>query len=161
MKQFTCRQNTDSVNLIIFVSSYRFPCRHKKSSRRTRSPSKSRQTGCGGGGNGTHHHAEKFTYDERHIAKYRTSSACSTSASRMTPPLPDLRVDFFSESYNNQKHHVPMEGVVTTHSLGVGNGTGGGNPVLMEKRGSVCLNKCLREVCLDSLLSAFHWYLSF
>lgn len=40
----------------------------------------------------------------------------------MTPPLPDLRVDFFSE-------RVSEHGQVSA-----------------EKRGSVCLNKCLREV---------------
>lgn len=40
----------------------------------------------------------------------------------MTPPLPDLRVDFFSERVN--EHGLPST----------------------EKRGSVCLNKCLREV---------------
>lgn len=63
----------------------------------------------------------------------------------MTPPLPDLRVDFFNESYNNQRHNVPTDGGATTHSLTVGKGNGG-NGVPMEKRGSVCLNKCLREV---------------
>ncbi|XP_063919611.1 spermatogenesis-associated protein 31H1 isoform X2 [Zophobas morio] len=78
--------------------------RHKKTSRRHHSPSKQR---------------EKFNYDEKHIAKYREKA-------RMTPPLPDLRVDFFNET-------VDACQVDSLHVSG-------------EKRGSVCLNKCLREV---------------
>ncbi|XP_023012297.2 uncharacterized protein [Leptinotarsa decemlineata] len=100
--------------------------RHKKTSRRTRSPSKSRQN-------------EKFNYDERHIAKYR--SGVSTS-SRMTPPLPDLRVDFFNETSDDGQHQpstCQTDGVATTHSLAVGAAS-------TEKRGSVCLNKFIREV---------------
>lgn len=141
-KEFS-RENIQKTLLVTIII---FNFRHKKTSRRTRSPSKSRRTSSVSVISS--HHGDKFTYDERHIAKYRTSSACSTSTSRMTPPLPDLRVDFFSESSNNQKHHVPMEGVMSTHSLGVGNGTSG-NVVSLEKRGSVCLNKCLREVRTD------------
>lgn len=57
-----------------------------------------------------------------HIAKYREKS-------RMTPPLPDLRVDFFAESLDHQRHE---SGLMV--------------PISQEKRGSVCLNKCLREV---------------
>lgn len=79
--------------------------RHKKSSRRHHSPNRQR---------------EKFTYDEKQIARYREKA-------RMTPPLPDLRVDFFNETVD------PCQ----TDSLHVVSG---------EKRGSVCLNKCLREV---------------
>jgi Rad/Gem-related GTP binding protein 1 len=78
--------------------------RHKKSSRRHHSPNKPR---------------EKFSYDEKHIAKYREKA-------RMTPPLPDLRVDFFNETVDGCQ-------VDSLHVSG-------------EKRGSVCLNKCLREV---------------
>ncbi|XP_015837636.1 uncharacterized protein LOC664242 isoform X2 [Tribolium castaneum] len=78
--------------------------RHKKASRRHHSPNKPR---------------EKFSYDEKHIAKYREKA-------RMTPPLPDLRVDFFNET-------VDACQVDSLHVSG-------------EKRGSVCLNKCLREV---------------
>ncbi|KAJ8925410.1 hypothetical protein NQ315_009242 [Exocentrus adspersus] len=92
--------------------------RHKKTSRRHRSPSKQR---------------EKFSYDERHIAKYRGGSV--SSSARMTPPLPDLRVDFFNETVDNGP--VPMQ-MDPAHSLTVN--------VSTEKRGSVCLNKCLREV---------------
>lgn len=79
--------------------------RHKKSSRRHHSPAKQR---------------EQFTYDEKHIAKYREKA-------RMTPP--DLRVDFFNESVDRCQKD-PRQHVVVSH----------------EKRGSVCLNKCLREV---------------
>ncbi|RZC41836.1 uncharacterized protein BDFB_011396 [Asbolus verrucosus] len=78
--------------------------RHKKTSRRHHSPNKQR---------------EKFTYDEKHIAKYREKA-------RMTPPLPDLRVDFFNETVDGCQ-------IDSLHVSG-------------EKRGSVCLNKCLREV---------------
>ncbi|XP_023310600.1 uncharacterized protein LOC108908860 [Anoplophora glabripennis] len=92
--------------------------RHKKTSRRHRSPSKQR---------------EKFSYDERHIAKYRSGGVSSTA--RMTPPLPDLRVDFFNETVDNGQLPTQMD---TAHSLTVS--------VSTEKRGSVCLNKCLREV---------------
>lgn len=49
----------------------------------------------------------------------------------MTPPLPDLRVDFFNETVDHCQ-------VPDSHSLQV--------TVSAEKRGSVCLNKCLREV---------------
>lgn len=80
--------------------------RHKKSSnRRHHSPST----------------RDKFTYDEQHIAKYREKA-------RMTPPLPDLRVDFFNETVDGCQQD----------SLLV--------PASQEKRGSICLNKCLREV---------------
>lgn len=48
----------------------------------------------------------------------------------MTPPLPDLRVDFFSESVDK----CQMDAVQHHHAASA------------EKRGSVCLNKCLREV---------------
>lgn len=78
--------------------------RHKKASRRHHSPNKPR---------------EKFSYDEKHIARYREKA-------RMTPPLPDLRVDFFNET-------VDACQLDSLHVSG-------------EKRGSVCLNKCLREV---------------
>ncbi|XP_017769598.1 PREDICTED: uncharacterized protein LOC108557553 isoform X2 [Nicrophorus vespilloides] len=77
--------------------------RRKKSTRRHHSPNK--------------YKGDKFVYDEKHIAKYR-----------MTPPLPDLRVDFFNETVDQCQDD----------SLFV--------PVSAEKRGSVCLNKCLREV---------------
>lgn len=81
--------------------------RHKKTNRqRQSSPSK----------------RDQFTYDEKHIAKYREKS-------RMTPPLPDLRVDFFNET---------MEGCQQDSLLVPA--------ASQEKRGSVCLNKCLREV---------------
>lgn len=86
--------------------------RQKKNSKRHQSPGKFK--------------GDKFTYDEKHIAKYREKA-------RMTPP--DLRVDFFSESVE-----------------GCQQGCGGGGtgslliPISSEKRGSVCLNKCLREV---------------
>lgn len=84
--------------------------RHKKSSRK-------------------HHHSpskrDKFIYDEKHIAKYREKA-------RMTPPLPDLRVDFFNET---------MDGCQQLDGLLVPTGI-----ISCEKRGSVCLNKCLREV---------------
>lgn len=79
--------------------------RQKKSSRKHHSPSK----------------RDKFIYDEKYIAKYREKA-------RMTPPLPDLRVDFFNETVDNCQGDsllVPISG---------------------EKRGSVCLNKCIREV---------------
>lgn len=58
----------------------------------------------------------------------------------MTPPLPDLRVDFFNETVDHCQ-------VPDSHSLQV--------TVSTEKRGSVCLNKCLREVGaqLDSTTS--------
>lgn len=79
--------------------------RHKKSNKRHHSPSQ--------------YKGDKFTYDEKHIAKYREKA-------RMTPP--DLRVDFFNESMDNCQ----------TGALLV--------PISSEKRGSVCLNKCLREV---------------
>ncbi|KAF2898099.1 hypothetical protein ILUMI_08074, partial [Ignelater luminosus] len=85
--------------------------RHKKTNKRHHSPSK--------------YKGDKFTYDEKHIAKYREKA-------RMTPP--DLRVDFFSESVDNCQ---------------AGGGGGSGAllvPISSEKRGSVCLNKCLREV---------------
>lgn len=47
----------------------------------------------------------------------------------MTPPLPDLRVDFFNET---------LDGCQTDSLFAPAVGK--------EKRGSVCLNKCLREV---------------
>ncbi|GJQ76474.1 hypothetical protein Trydic_g2186 [Trypoxylus dichotomus] len=82
---------------------------------------------------------DKFIYDEKHIAKYREKA-------RMTPPLPDLRVDFFNETMDGcqqQQHPMTAAGGTTT--------SGGESlfvppPVSVEKRGSVCLNKCLREV---------------
>lgn len=46
----------------------------------------------------------------------------------MTPPLPDLRVDFFNETLDACQSDLL------------------GPPASREKRGSVCLNKCLREV---------------
>nr|XP_022915147.1 uncharacterized protein LOC111425372 isoform X3 [Onthophagus taurus] len=72
----------------------------------------------------SHHQKDnnKFNYDETHIARYNEKS-------RMTPPLPDLRVDFFSESVDGCQEQTLL---APGHS--------------MEKRGSVCLNKCLREV---------------
>lgn len=79
-----------------------------------------------------HHHSpnkfktDKFVYDEQHIAKYKEKSRDSRE-SRETPPLPDLRVDFFNEpSADDDCLFVPA--------------------IVLEKRGSVCLNKCLREV---------------
>lgn len=82
---------------------------------------------------------DKFIYDEKHIAKYKDKA-------RMTPPLPDLRIDFFNESMDGcqqqqQQHHT------TTTTTGVTSGEASlFVPVSLEKRGSVCLNKCLREV---------------
>ncbi|XP_049816936.1 uncharacterized protein LOC109599248 isoform X2 [Aethina tumida] len=92
--------------------------RHKKTSRRHHSPSR---------------HHDKFSYDEKHIAKYRNAHPVSSGPSRMTPPLPDLRVDFFSEPMDNCQ---TIESSQHTLQVAVSN----------EKRGSVCLNKCLREV---------------
>lgn len=66
---------------------------------------------------------DKFSYDEQQVAKYRDKA-------RMTPP--DLRIDFFTE---------PME---KCQGNGISNTLHA--PVSAEKRGSVCLNKCLREV---------------
>lgn len=92
--------------------------RQKKSNRKHHSPSHYK------GG-------DKFTYDEKHIAKYREKA-------RMTPPLPDLRVDFFNETVDGcQQQQMTTSG---GDSLFVP------PPVSAEKRGSVCLNKCLREV---------------
>lgn len=93
-----------------------------------KSPSPRVRAGKKSGGRKQHQHQhqhspgskrDKFTYDEKHIAKYR-----------MTPPLPDLRVDFFAESVDGCQQQQQQQ------SVGVGS----------EKRGSVCLNKCLREV---------------
>lgn len=116
-----------------------FDFRHKKSSRRNFSPSKSaRQDHL------QHHRTSsagvsdiKFTYDERHIAKYRN---LSSSSARMTPPLPDLRVDFFNDNFDQHHREQPTAPPTSEpqRSLGVF--------VSAEKRGSVCLNKCLREV---------------
>lgn len=94
--------------------------RHKKSSnRKHHSPS--------------NYKGDKFTYDEKHIAKYREKA-------RMTPPLPDLRVDFFNETMDSCQQQIGSgSGVTGESSLFV-------PPVSIEKRGSVCLNKCLREV---------------
>ncbi|KAK4884754.1 hypothetical protein RN001_001025 [Aquatica leii] len=78
--------------------------KHKRTTKRHSSPNK--------------HKGDKFSYDEKHIAKYREKN-------RLTPP--DLRVDFFNEQ--PEKSHM-----------------GGLIPVVTEKRGSVCLNKCLREL---------------
>ncbi|XP_031332558.1 uncharacterized protein LOC116162927 [Photinus pyralis] len=74
--------------------------RHKRGSKRHSSPNK--------------HKGDKFSYDEKHLAKYRS-----------TPP--DLRVDYFNE----HPEKCPTGTLI---------------PLPMEKRGSVCLNKCLREV---------------
>ncbi|KAK5648636.1 hypothetical protein RI129_003528 [Pyrocoelia pectoralis] len=74
--------------------------RHKRAGKRHSSPSK--------------HKGDKFSYDEKHLAKYRS-----------TPP--DLRVDFFNEN----TERCPIGTLI---------------PISTEKRGSVCLNKCLREV---------------
>ncbi|XP_025831617.1 uncharacterized protein LOC108734398 isoform X2 [Agrilus planipennis] len=67
---------------------------------------------------------DRFTYDEKHISKYREQA-------RMTPPLPDLRIDFFNES-------AETTGSNLRDSLLI--------PISHEKRGSVCLNKCIRDV---------------
>ncbi|XP_056638579.1 uncharacterized protein LOC130446379 [Diorhabda sublineata] len=113
--------------------------RHKKTSRRTRSPNK-------------YHHqtSENFGSDDRQIQKYRTRSSLSSTSSRITPPPPDLRVDFFNETSDSSGFQRPstscqMNGAATPtfHTLAVYGSSGGGS---MEKRGSVCLNKCLREV---------------
>ncbi|XP_044744996.1 uncharacterized protein LOC123306880 isoform X2 [Coccinella septempunctata] len=66
---------------------------------------------------------DKFSYDEQQVAKYRDKA-------RMTPP--DLRIDFFTE---------PMD---KCQGNGISNTLHA--PASAEKRGSVCLNKCLREV---------------
>lgn len=96
------------------TSSPKLKHRQKKASRKHHSPG--------------HYKGDKFTYDEKHIAKYREKA-------RMTPPLPDLRVDFFNETVDGCQQMTPAGG----DSLFV-------PPVSVEKRGSVCLNKCLREV---------------
>ncbi|XP_048517878.1 uncharacterized protein LOC109534899 isoform X2 [Dendroctonus ponderosae] len=95
--------------------------RHKKAARRNTSTgsTKSRTT-------------EKFVYDQKHVAKFRTNPG--TSQSHVTPPLPDLRVDFFNESLDRRRSSILDS--LTTPTLGAA----------LEKRGSVCLNKCLREV---------------
>ncbi|KAK9873727.1 hypothetical protein WA026_002084 [Henosepilachna vigintioctopunctata] len=67
-------------------------------------------------------HREKCNYDEQ-VAKYRDKA-------KMTPP--DLRIDFFTEPMDR------CQGNGFSNSLHA--------PVSAEKRGSVCLNKCLREV---------------
>lgn len=91
--------------------------RHKRSSRKHHSPSKYKKQ--------QPQIIDKFSYDEIHIAKYREQS-------RMTPPLPDLRVDFFNET-------VDRTTCQDDDSLFIPAGA-------QQKRGSVCLNKCLREV---------------
>lgn len=80
---------------------------------------------------GQYSKGDKFTYDEKHIAKYRDKA-------RMTPPLPDLRVDFFNETMDGCQQQQQI--TTGTDSLYVPPAVSG------EKRGSVCLNKCLREV---------------
>ncbi|KAL3288394.1 hypothetical protein HHI36_002842 [Cryptolaemus montrouzieri] len=66
---------------------------------------------------------DKFSYDEQQVAKYRDKA-------KMTPP--DLRIDFFTEPMDK------CQGNGFSNALHA--------PVITEKRGSVCLNKCLREV---------------
>ncbi|XP_060516200.1 uncharacterized protein LOC132695749 isoform X2 [Cylas formicarius] len=95
--------------------------RHKKSSRRHQSST----------GYSKHGTGDKFVYDEKHVAKVAASTR--NNQSRMTPPLPDLRVDFFSESLDRRRASI-LELLGTPP------------PISIEKRGSVCLNKCLREV---------------
>uniref|UniRef100_A0A6P7FH67 Uncharacterized protein LOC114330282 n=1 Tax=Diabrotica virgifera virgifera TaxID=50390 RepID=A0A6P7FH67_DIAVI len=119
--------------------------RHKKTSRRTRSPNK-------------YHHqtSDNFNYNDRQ--KYRTRSSVSSTSSRRTPPPPDLRVDFFSETsadssvFQRPSTSCQMNGASTPtfHTLAV-YGPGGGAST--EKRGSVCLNKCLREVSVKRCFS--------
>ncbi|CAG9834588.1 unnamed protein product [Diabrotica balteata] len=118
---------------------------HKKTSRRTRSPNK-------------YHHqtSENFNYNDRQ--KYRTRSSVSSTSSRRTPPPPDLRVDFFSETsgdssvFQRPSTSCQMNGASTPtfHTLAVYGPGGGGAST--EKRGSVCLNKCLREVYILKLV---------
>lgn len=95
--------------------------RQKKTSRKHHSPS--------------NYKGDKFIYDEKHIAKYREKA-------RMTPPLPDLRVDFFNETVDGCQQHL----TTTASSTGVAGDSSLFVPISLEKRGSVCLNKCLREV---------------
>lgn len=92
--------------------------KHMKETNGIDSPKKQRQKRT----NRRHHspsRRDKFIYDEKYIAKYREKS-------RITPTLPDLKIDFFSESAEEK------------NSLII--------PSVGEKRGSVCLNKCIREM---------------
>nr|CAH7738277.1 unnamed protein product [Callosobruchus chinensis] len=93
-------------------------CRQKKSSRRTRSPGKQHHTPSSDA---------KFNYDERHLAKFRSGAVGGSTTTRMTPPLPDLRVDFAPERRGSEQ----VDRIALPS---------------FDKRGSVCLNKCLREV---------------
>ncbi|CAH1126643.1 unnamed protein product [Ceutorhynchus assimilis] len=98
--------------------------RHKKTNRRNPSSA---------GNDSKSHASDKFVYDEKHLAKYRTNTAgTSGSQARMTPPLPDLRVDYFNESFDRRRSSI-LDSLTATAAA-------------LEKRGSVCLNKCLREV---------------
>nr|CAI5842735.1 unnamed protein product [Callosobruchus analis] len=92
--------------------------RQKKSSRRTRSPGKQHHTPSSDA---------KFNYDERHLAKFRSGAVGGSTTTRMTPPLPDLRVDFAPERRGSEQ----VDRIALPS---------------FDKRGSVCLNKCLREV---------------
>ncbi|KAL1501918.1 hypothetical protein ABEB36_007150 [Hypothenemus hampei] len=102
--------------------------RHKKSARRHTS------VGGGGGVSGTKTR-DKISFSQKNLTKLRTNNT-GTSHSHVTPPLPDLRIDYFSESLERRRSSILdslSTGVVVP-------------PTALEKRGSVCLNKCLREV---------------
>ncbi|XP_066249777.1 uncharacterized protein [Euwallacea similis] len=107
--------------------------RHKKSSRRQQATS--------GSGSKPRPTSDKFVYDQQHLAKFRTNNA-GTSYAAQPPPLPDLRIDFFSESLERRRSSI-LDSLASAAAA-------------LEKRGSVCLNKCLREVGaqLDAVVSS-------
>lgn len=99
--------------------------RRKKCSSSSSSSNNNNSGGCSN--SRKHHHSpskrDKFIYDEMHIAKYREKSKMpQQQQQQQSSQLPDLRVDFFNETMDGCQQQ------------------------LNEKRGSVCLNKCLREV---------------
>ncbi|KAF5282517.1 hypothetical protein FQA39_LY04924 [Lamprigera yunnana] len=99
LDQSTIDTSTESADEVVTTKPRQRPKRSTK-----RSPSK--------------HKGDKFSYDEKYIAKFREKN-------RLTPP--DLRVDYFNEQ--SDKNHGGAFISVTT-----------------EKRGSVCLSKCLLEI---------------